>query len=112
MLAPYERCHGDTRFRIVALLEKSERPEMRRSPVEDDEKQVDSNEIESAGYRCPSNKGRKRTGCATDHDILRRGSLEPARVDEHVEVKSCEREGSRRYVHKECEEEGRGGRES
>ena len=67
------------------------------------------NEIDSSGDSSPSNERRKRAGCAADHDVLRRRALEPACVNEHIEIKTGERERCRNNVHKVREEKSGSG---
>ena len=94
--------------RVVALVQQRERPEVRRRPVEDDQEEQDRRQS-----RCrpvagrPADERRKRARGAADHDVLRRPALEPARVDEDVEVVADEREHRGEHVRRVREQRER-----
>ena len=66
---------------------------MRRRPEEDDQEHQNGFEPDRAGGGGPSDHRRKRAGSAADDDVLRRPTLQPHRVDRHVEEN---REGKER----------------
>ena len=65
---------------------------MRRSPEEDYQEEIDRQQIDPAGDGGVSDERRKRARRPADDDVLRRRPLQPARIDEDVEVESRQSE--------------------
>ena len=66
---------------------------MRRRPHEDDEEEHRAFERDAARHRRPADHRREGARRAPDHDVLRRPTLQPHRVDRHIEE---DREGQQR----------------
>ena len=95
-LAPDHRQHRHAGRRVVAREPHRQRPEVRRRPDEHDREQDPRRRRQGAGHRGPPDEGGHRAGRAADHDVLRRGALEPHRVDEDVEGDRGQGQGRRR----------------
>ena len=91
------RHHRDPCRGVLALEQQRERPEVRRRPQQHDHEQVDRAHPEVAVGRGPARQRRDRAGGAPDHDVLRRRSLQPQRVHDHVVRASGQRQQSREH---------------
>src|SRR5262249_52017295 len=67
-------------------------------PQEDDKEQNERLERNFPSCGCPPNDGWKCASNSADHDVLRRGALQPYRVDDDIEKYRGGEQRPRRYV--------------
>ena len=98
------RQHRDSGFVVVGVRHQRERPEMRRRPQEDQREERERRRPEMSGHGGPADQRRNRAGGAADHDVQRRDSLEPHRVDHDVVRVPGQREPGGERVHERVQQ--------
>ena len=78
------RQHGNIHRGVFLAAVDRQRPEMRRRPGKDNQHQQQRVAVNFAGHGGPAQQGRRRTGQAADHNILRRGPLQEHGVNKGI----------------------------
>ena len=78
------RQHRDFDFGVFFASGDRQRPEMRRCPDENDQKQQQRIRMHFAGHRAPAQQRRSRSDSAADNDVLRRHPFEVDRINNRV----------------------------
>ena len=79
-----DREHRDAGAGVVLAPVERQRPEVRRCPEKDHQREQHRRHAQAAGHRRPGDQRRRGPGGAADDDVLGRAPLEPDGVDHRV----------------------------
>ena len=98
LVAAHHRQHGHTYAGVVIPNHQSQRPEVRRSPEENNPKQCPGGPIQRARHGGPTHQGRNGPRRAANHDVVGTVAFQPVGIDHHIAANSRHRQQSRQQI--------------